>query len=88
MPIYWAMQHTLAQGRWLGKIRGRRRPFSLLLLGSLSARITNQVLLLLRKGYRPGAVGRVKQFEEFSLAKESNILLSVELLKLKNDVAF
>lgn len=87
MPIHWTTQHTLAQGRWLGKIKGRERAFSLYegaVPGNLSARITNQVLLVSRRGYRLRAAGRVKQFEDFSLGKENDILLSAELLKLKN----
>jgi len=46
------------------------------------------VLLLSRRGgYRLGAAGRVKQFEEFSLGEENNVSFSVELLKLKNEHA-
>lgn len=71
MPIYQVMQHTLALGRWLGRIRGETILYKGAVTVCLAARITSQVLLLSqRREYRAGAAGRVKQFEEFYLGKK------------------
>lgn len=76
MPIYRVMQHTLALGRWLGRIRGETILYKGAVTVCLAARITSQVLLLSQgREYRAVAAGRVKQFEEFYLGKKKKKVL-------------